>query len=183
MLSYLRKYIYPREKIIELIPKNTNILDLGCGNGDLLHELIKNKKFNYYMGVDPKIKQNKQSINYNLSNLKIEDVINQIKKFDCVLMIDVMHHINKNSQDKLMSDIIKNLKAGSIFIYKDISIRNKFYSLMNYLHDLFYNFEFINYYISEKIIKLLTNENIYFEKFYIRILWYDHEFIIIKKNN
>jgi len=54
---------------------------------------------------------------------------------------------------------------------------------MNRLHDLFYNFENINYLSFEDILKTSKfNKKYSMNHFFKRILWYDHEFIVIKKN-
>ena len=182
MLQKLRKYIYPRNIILDLIPTDAKILDLGCGQGDIF-ELLKNKKnVQYYKGIDPKLKFESINKNFELLTLKIENVITDISKFNCILMIDVLHHIKKNDQKSLIEKIINQLSAGSFLIYKDISNRNKFFSLMNKLHDLIYNREFINYYETDLIIDFIKEEkNISFNRFFHRIFWYDHEFLIIQK--
>ena len=54
--SYLRKKIYPHKIIVENIPMNANILDIGCGSGTILNDK-KLSKINLYTGIDPKIKK------------------------------------------------------------------------------------------------------------------------------
>ena len=39
LLSNLRKFIYPVKIVIDNIPENSNILDIGCGDGHLLKEI------------------------------------------------------------------------------------------------------------------------------------------------
>ena len=183
MLYKLRKYIYPRKIISNFIPDNSKILDLGCGKGDILNEL-KDKNFKLYKGIDPKVKFKSLEKNIQIIPSDIRSVIYEISHFDCVLMIDVMHHIKKKDQDQLIKKIISQLKKGGVFIYKDISNRNKFYSFMNRLHDLVYNFELINYYNLDNIIKSQEfAQYIEYNIFYHRLFWYDHEFLIIKKIN
>ena len=183
MLYKLRKYIYPRKIISDFIPNNSNILDLGCGKGDIINEL-KNKNFKFYKGIDPKVKFNILKKNIQIIKSDVEGIIDEILYFDCILMIDVMHHIKKKDQDYLIKKIIYQLKKGGIFIYKDISNRNKFFSLMNRLHDLIYNFEIINYYNLNNITKSQKlTKFIEYNRFYHRQFWYDHEFLIIKKIN
>ena len=82
-----------------------------------------------------------------------------------------------------MKKILNSMKKNSIFIYKDISNRNIIFSIMNRLHDLIYNFENINYFDSKKIISQINEEKNSYDHFYKRILWFDHEFLIIKSNN
>ena len=53
----------------------------------------------------------------------------QIKNYDVILIIDIMHHIKKNLQEKLIQKTLSNMKKDSILIFKDISNRNIFFSL------------------------------------------------------
>lgn len=180
LLSYFRKKIYPYEEVIGYIPPYSNILDIGCGDSHILADFSK-INIKSYTGIDPKIKKSIYKKNIVITNDTIEDILKNLEKFDCILMIDVMHHIKKIEQEKIMIKILSAMKKNSIFIYKDISNRNKFYSFMNKLHDFLYNFEKINYFDSKKIISILYNKKQYtFDHFYKRIFWYDHEFFIIK---
>ena len=180
--SYIRRLIYPYKIALSYINNNSKILDIGCGNGNILND-IKELNFLLYTGIDPKIKNNYKNKNVSLLNDKIENYINHISKYDCILMIDVMHHINKNNQEKLITNILQNMKVNSILIYKDISNRNFFYALMNWFHDFIFNFQIIHYLDSKKILEISNNINNTFiiNHFYKRILWYDHEFLIIRK--
>ena len=180
--SYIRKLIYPYKIVLSYINNNSKILDIGCGNGNILND-IKELNFLLYTGIDPKIKTNYKNKNVSLLNDKLENYINHISKYDCILMIDVMHHINKNNQEKLITNILQNMKVNSILIYKDISNRNFFYALMNRFHDFVFNFQIIHYLDSNKILEISNNINHTFiiNHFYKRILWYDHEFLIIRK--
>ena len=181
--SYLRKKIYPHKIIFENIPMNANILDIGCGRGTILNDKILSK-INLYTGIDPKIKKKIIKKKIKIYNNSVRNILNEVGNYDCIIMIDVMHHILKSEQELIIKQIIHSMKKDCIFIYKDISNRSLFYSFMNAVHDLLYNFEFIKYLDSNIIINLLKKNNNYsYNHFYKRILWFDHEFIIIKKIN
>jgi len=47
-----------RQKVYDLISKNSNVIDIGCGKGKLLYEL--SNKINYGLGIDI----NKRKINF-----------------------------------------------------------------------------------------------------------------------
>jgi 2-polyprenyl-3-methyl-5-hydroxy-6-metoxy-1,4-benzoquinol methylase len=181
LYNSLRKLIYPYKIVLKHIPFEAIILDIGCGDSHIMDD--NNKiNFNSYTGIDPKIK--KEFLNNNIKILRqtIEENLEKINLFNCVIMIDVMHHIHKNQQEIIINTILRKLSPGTIFIYKDISTRNKFLGVMNFLHDLLYNFNIINYYNSKKIIKIISNNKSFsYKHFYKRILWFDHEFLIIKK--
>jgi len=181
---FLRKIICPFDEIVKVIPENKKILDLGCGNAIILDFLSK-KKFKNYTGIDPKLKKNhnKKNNKIKLKSTNAENYFRNIQKYDCILIIDLMHHINKEKQDNFIKTILENMQINSILIYKDISNRNTFFGLMNKIHDLIYNFQIIYYFNPKKIIELSSRLPGQFKikHFYKRVLWYDHEFLIINK--
>ena len=70
-----------------------------------------------------------------------------------------------------------------MLIYKDISNKNFIKPLVNRLHDLIINFQFISYYEPSEIINFAKKEMKIndIKKFNIQTLWYEHEFLIINK--
>ena len=177
--SNLKKLIYPYEIILNNIPNNAKIIDIGCGDGHLYNDIDKNKIISY-TGIDPKIKKNIKSEKFKIINDNINNITEQVNKYNCIIMIDVMHHLEKDNQENIFKKIIYNMSSETVFIYKDISNRNFFYSNINKLHDLIYNFDFINYYSAENIINVLNNnKSLKYKHFFKRIFWYDHEFFII----
>jgi len=181
--SYLRKKIYPHNIIVNNIPQNANILDIGCGSGTILSEKILSK-INSYTGIDPKVNKKILNEKIRIYNDSVENILKNISNYDCIIMVDVMHHIKASEQEFIIQKIIESMNKNSIFIYKDISNRNIFYSFMNKMHDLLYNFQVIKYLDSNIIINILKKYNNYsYKHFYKKILWFDHEFLIIKKNN
>ena len=100
---FLRKIICPFDEIVKVIPENKKILDLGCGNAIILDFLSK-KKFKNYTGIDPKLKKNhnKKNNKIKLKSTNAENYFRNIQKYDCILIIDLMHHINKEKQDNFI---------------------------------------------------------------------------------
>ena len=93
---------------------NLDSVILATGTNEEKLENLK-KKF-------PKIHTEKFKLD---EHKKIEEFIEEIDKFDCILMIDVMHHLQKEIQEILFRNIITSMKKNSLFIYKDISNRNR----------------------------------------------------------
>ena len=175
--------MYPHKIIVDNIPLNANILDIGCGSGAILSNKMLSK-INSYTGIDPKIKTQILKDKIKIYNKSLEDMLTEINNYNCIIMIDVMHHIKKSEQEFLFKKIIESMKIDTTFIYKDISSRNFFYSFMNKIHDLLYNFQLIEYLSSDKVKNILNYYNKYsYKHFYKRILWFDHEFFIIRKKN
>ena len=184
----IRKRICPFHEVANQIPLKKKILDIGCGNGILYKYFLDNKNYISYTGIDKNLKrlrklQQKIPNNVYFLNRKIEDILEDIKNYDCILMIDVMHHINKKYQKMVIENILKNMNKGSMLIYKDISNKNFIKPLVNLLNDLIINFQFISYYEPSEIINFAKKEMKIndIKKFNIQTLWYEHEFLIINK--
>ncbi len=115
------------EKLLNNIPKQTEIiiLDVGCGNGNMLRNLAdygtkNNLKFNL-IGIDA----NSFTINYakklskNYSNIsyKCEDIFDKPfseLKYDIVLCTLTLHHFKKNEIIELLNIFNANSSIGIV---------------------------------------------------------------------
>jgi len=86
--------------VLKYIKSETNILDLGCGNGRFLQFLLeKSVDFKSYLGVDSTIefiKQNKEK--YQQGNFHTQDIFEyenfqKIGSYNLVVIFGVTHHI------------------------------------------------------------------------------------------
>ncbi len=123
LFSLINKYI-PSEN-------NCNILEIGCGSGELLHILSNNYDCNY-TGIDP------FSIKQNVSNIEFYDYyaedINSLKNiYNLIFSIRSFHHINNIR--KFIDGLHKKLYKTGVFILIDwkkgfdTGITEKYYSL------------------------------------------------------
>ncbi len=116
---------YFDEKIQSYLSDNFTILDYGCGPGTFLIKLSKLTKSKLF-GVDISsefIDQSKKNFDrYNIKNIEVhkvepEKLPFEDKKFDIILVVDVIHHLD---------DIYKNVKeikrvlksGGKLIIYE-----------------------------------------------------------------
>lgn len=87
------------DEVLNYLPKNLNILDLGCGNGRFLKFLLENKiKIDTYLGVDNNedfIHKNSINFpNYDFENLDIITKLEEIpNKYSLITVFGVTHHI------------------------------------------------------------------------------------------
>ncbi|MFX1275251.1 MAG: methionine biosynthesis protein MetW [Promethearchaeota archaeon] len=84
--------------ISELIKPNSKVLDLGCGNGELLKELIDSKKIDG-LGIEISLESIKKCLEYGISVVQ-EDLDEglrdfQDKSFDYVILSQTLEHISK----------------------------------------------------------------------------------------
>lgn len=119
-----------RKKIVKEIirKKNANILDIGCGPGEILEFLPKSK----YYGYDT----NKKYISY--AKLKYGDKgkffckkftskeIKKLPKFDYVLFLGIMHHLSDFELNRLLNFSEKAIKKGGKLVTLDpIFVKNQ----------------------------------------------------------
>lgn len=92
------------ESIARLVPQGSRVLDLGCGNGELLAYLMTHRGCNGY-GVEIDDSKVLACIErgVNVLQLNLEDGLNTFEdqSFDVVLQIDTLQHL-RNAQTMLL---------------------------------------------------------------------------------
>lgn len=99
------------------IPKNKNIeiLDLACGHGDFIYFL---EKFGYYniKGIDISKEQVSLAQELGIKNIfqgNIRDYLaNSTENIDCVLLIDILEHLEKQELFDILDLVYLRLKKG-----------------------------------------------------------------------
>jgi len=102
------------------IKKNKKVLDVGCGNGDILYEFSKHG-FNNLYGTDPLLPEetiNRDNINYYKGNFKNLNW----GSFDFIMMNHSFEHIEEPNQ--ILEGVVKILKKDAILMLR-IPIKNK----------------------------------------------------------
>lgn len=113
---YREKYI----KALKNIGKDKPILDLGCGNGNILY-CLKKEGFTNAKGIDI----SEEQINIckkNGLNAEVQDTFEFIKnnkeKYSAVLAIDFLEHFEKDEVLLLFEEIYNMLEPGGVFIFR-----------------------------------------------------------------
>lgn len=135
------KYNSLNMRVVEFIPSNATILDVGCSTGQLGRFLIDKKKPKKIVGIDNDTNALKEAEKYYdvIHVLDIDD----LKKlplgkdtFECIVLADILEH-TKNP--KLVLNKLKNyLSPGGIFV---ISVPNFSFFLVR-LKVLFGKFQY-----------------------------------------
>ena len=105
---YIQKMRYVRS-ILNKLPKDAKIIDLGCGEGVLVREYAQ-KGYNI-IGIDYNY-SSKYVMEGDIANLKFKN-----NTFDVVLSLDVLEHLSFEQQEKAVSEIYRILnKKGKAII-------------------------------------------------------------------
>jgi hypothetical protein len=120
-----KEYIWLLHKIIEYTPNIDTIVDLGCGDFQLMNEVPHTKK---YIGVDTSstiIDINKKK--YPQIDFRCVDIVNdELPNGDLVIIKDVLQHLSNSNINKILNKIKK---------YKWCVITND-YASENVLYDI-----------------------------------------------
>jgi 2-polyprenyl-3-methyl-5-hydroxy-6-metoxy-1,4-benzoquinol methylase len=141
-----RPLICPFEPILDAIPANSAVFDIGCGSGFLLGLVAEQKAPRSLAGaeIDPALvdearkylepKAGGRSVSiecYDGSHFPPE-----IGSANVVLLVDVLHHIPAEMQFAFLKHIHGAMQPSATLILKDIDAARPILCLANKLHDL-----------------------------------------------
>lgn len=143
LYNYLRLAIMPLEEIVAVVPKKSTILDVGCGYGLLDIYLAQTSQNRTVIGselnqrrvrIAQTISQDLENVNFFEENLLHLD---RVKTFniDCILLIDLLHHVSFAQQSELLAKIYDLLPTGGTLVIKDLDDRPAFKYYWNLIHD------------------------------------------------
>jgi cyclopropane fatty-acyl-phospholipid synthase-like methyltransferase len=139
--NYLRLAIMPLEEIAAVVPTTSTILDVGCGYGLLDIYLAETSPNRTVIGSELNSKRVRiaQKISQDLENVKFfeENLLHpdRVQNIDCILLIDLLHHVSYEQQSELLATIYSLLPNGGTLIIKDLDNRPAFKYYWNLIHD------------------------------------------------
>lgn len=113
-------YDYKIFPFIKNFPVNSNILELGCGEGFLL-DYLRLKGFNNTFGIDISLEQIKIAKSKNLNVIQtdvFEFLRNSKNNYDIIFAFDFIEHFTKDELLELSQLIYNVLKDGGLFIIR-----------------------------------------------------------------
>lgn len=136
--TVLRILILPYKKLDSLIPESGTIVDIGCGNGGFSNYISLSTSKRNVFGIDlskKRIESAKKSIGKRKNVKFVLGDVTKIKRpsADSYLIIDVLHHIDFQSQEKLLKFLAKKMNKNSMLIIKEVDPSNKIPFLFGHL--------------------------------------------------
>ena len=105
---------------IKNLPKNSNVLDLGCGSGIPITKILIEKEMNVY-GIDAsstllqEFQKNFPNIPVECEGVENSEFFNI--KFDAIIAWGLIFLLSSDTQIKLLNKISKSLKTGGRLLF------------------------------------------------------------------
>ena len=132
---YIEQYVYWKMRIDPIatflhpiLPKDAEILDLGCGYGQLAHYLHYHAPKRRIFGVDhdeSKIQAAQASArNHPALQFEVRDLLewSPTTTADVVMLIDVLHYWDSKQQDKILERAIHAVGEGGLLVLRDTDL-------------------------------------------------------------
>lgn len=143
LYNFLRLSIFPVNWLSELVGelKTGTVLCLGCGFGTLETILAVQNPHLQFVASDlntgriehaSRVVKHVPNIHFtaeDATKLKID------QQYDAILYIDLMHHLAKGEQEKLIDKLWVRLKPGGTLIMKDVDTTPRWKYWWNFVHD------------------------------------------------
>lgn len=143
-----RPYICPFGELLEYIPEDSSVFDIGCGNGMFLSLVAKFRNPVSLGGIEilENLIDNAGYVLRDINNaavisLDVFDGFNipkEIENFKFIFLIDVLHHVPPKNQKSFLKNIYNNMSFGSVLVLKDIDASSIF-CRFNKLHDFIFS--------------------------------------------
>jgi 2-polyprenyl-3-methyl-5-hydroxy-6-metoxy-1,4-benzoquinol methylase len=185
----LRRVVCPLDEVCDSVPKGCSVFDLGCGTGAMLLELIRGRGVAEVGGCEVShdaLREAEIAVNRALGRagdfVADKEPPRCISKYDCITLIDVLHHIPRSVQESYLRKLADRMKSGSCLVLKDID-GSSVLVWFNRLHDAIFAGNGFQEIPSAKAEAMLLSAGLHIEKSWkVRRLWYPHYFVIARKS-
>ena len=132
LYSGLKVLLVPYEQISSHVPKNTDVLDVGCGYGILSFFLGFESPRRRILGIDincarvTSIEKIVTAVPDNVSFRAGDLTVVGNEHFGCVVMEEVLHHIPKEQQQAVLDRLGDLLSDDGVFILRENNKRPSF---------------------------------------------------------
>ena len=190
ILTAHRPRICPFARLVDAVPVQSSVFDIGCGNGLLLYLLARAGRLREGAGVD--IRGDAiDAGNAALRGFGIDRASLHVagepanwprQTFDAVTMIDVMHHVPPELQRETLAAACAMVRPSGLLIYKDMARSPAWAAWANRAHDLLLARQWIHYLPIAEVesvaagskMRLAHGES-------VRLGWYAHELRVFRR--
>ena len=186
-----RPFICPLHTLVDCVPSNALVLDVGCGTGLFLNLLAHRGRVSRGIGFDasaPAIetaqraaKEIRPETGVRFEAISVGDSW-PAGLFDVVSMIDVLHHISPAQQRQVIEQACGKVAPGGMFLYKDMGVASFWRAWANRAHDLVLARQWIHYVAANDVVQWAKAAGLSLEhSVKINMLWYEHELFVFRR--
>ena len=121
----LRDWSAPLDAVVQALPRDGTLLDVGCGHGLVSNEVALRSPLARVLGIDlseTKVASARKSVgartNVEFRQAALEEVPES--GFDAVSLIDVLYLVPEGSWTSFLSACREKLRPGGIFVLKEV---------------------------------------------------------------
>ncbi len=191
-----RPAICPFELIVDHVPENARVFDIGCGSGFLLYCLARVRRIASGFGVEVDALRALES--QALLRARLHELGHDGEAFGIgsatsheqwpgepcgvVTMVDVLHHVPPPVQDDFLAAALARVDHGGLFLYKDMCVAPLWRAMGNQLHDLVMARQWVNHVPMERVQAVLRRHGfVEVARASRNMLWYGHEFVAARR--
>ncbi len=183
-------HICPINVLIDHVPPDASLLDIGCGTGLFINLLAYKQCVGTAYGIDAAAAAIETAKTAARTLDRPADITFECRsveaglpegKFDVVSMIDVLHHVQPQHQRSALQLAASRVADGGLLLFKDIGPRPLWRAWANRMHDLLLAQQWISYvaegdveaWMREVGFRLRHRET-------INMLWYGHTLMLFE---
>lgn len=185
-----RSLICPFISLIQMVKPGEKVGDVGCGSGQFLLLLSEFARPSYLFGIEinEKLIHNANKLfdfmpakEYYFKSYDGSNFPQELAEMDVIFLIDVLHHVPKELQERFLKNLVQIMKPGARLILKDINAASPLV-YMNKIHDFVFAGEIGREMSMEKAKRLLTTMGLNIIEQEKRTMYvYPHYTIVAKK--
>ncbi|MFO0980347.1 MAG: class I SAM-dependent methyltransferase [Planctomycetota bacterium] len=135
-----RQRLFPFAQVLERVPQNGRVLDLGCGHGVFSLLVAKSRPQAEVVGVDPDVKKigALERAASRLDNLRsVCGRLEQLAEaeFDCAALLDVLIYLPLVKQIDLLAQVRERLKPDGLLLLAMNDTRPRWKFAMTYMQE------------------------------------------------
>lgn len=109
--------------LLTYLPRSGKLLDVGCGIGVIGHEIALSNPNLEILGIDVSAESIRVANKYHSlpnEDYRCQNLEEVEEKFQCILFLDVFHHVDPSQYPKILELCKERLKPDGYIVVKDI---------------------------------------------------------------